>query len=268
VHNGDSDHEASLNALLSGLSKKATPGYLLHLSGTGIVSDWRSETNLGKQNPKIWSDISSLDEITALPKEALHRNTETILHNHIAQHPGQPHIAIMCPPDIYGRGHGLAKTHSALIPMYVQEIKNLGGKPFYYAEGTNMRSWVHIDDLMKLYLRVVEAAASNTTPEKYFNANGYYFASTQEHSQIELARAAGKVLHTHGVIESPEPVQVDLEQLDSMANFPGFPKLARYLFASNSRSRAERAQALFGYMGEAPGLIEGLESDVLDVIKQ
>ena len=37
VHNGDSDHEPSLNAIISGLLQRDTPGYLLHLSGTGIV---------------------------------------------------------------------------------------------------------------------------------------------------------------------------------------------------------------------------------------
>ncbi|KNG51006.1 nucleoside-diphosphate-sugar epimerase [Stemphylium lycopersici] len=117
VHNGDSDHEPSLNAIINGLLRRSTPGYLLHLSGTGIVSDWADATYLGKLNPKIWSDISSLPEIRQLPLTALHRNTEAILHDTVAKHGGRINIAIMCPPDIYGKGKGLAKTHSALIPL-------------------------------------------------------------------------------------------------------------------------------------------------------
>ncbi|KAF1941140.1 NAD(P)-binding protein [Clathrospora elynae] len=268
VHNGDSDHKPSLNAIISGLLKRSSPGYLLHLSGTGIVSDWMDEQYLGKLNPKIWSDTYSLQEIKTLPTRALHRNTETILHDTITKHGDKINIAIMCPPDIYGKGKGLAKTHSAFVPMFVKEVKDLGGKVFYHGEGTNARSWVHIDDLMKVYLHVVEAAASNSNAEKYFNGNGYYFAGTQEHSQLDVAKEAGKILHKHGVIKDAEPVQVSLEQLDSMASFPGFEKLARYLFASNSRTRAERAEKLFAYKGEAPGLLENLEADIMDAINR
>jgi hypothetical protein len=71
-------------------------------------------------------------------------------------------IAIVCPPDIYGPGKGLAKTSSALIPMFIAEAKKLeggSGRVFYYGEGTNTRSWVHIDELTALYLKIVEAAA-------------------------------------------------------------------------------------------------------------
>lgn len=266
VHNGNSDHEKSLNAIISGLLSRSTPGYLLHLSGTGIVSDWANEEYLGRRNPKIWSDISSLAEIQDLPYTALHRNTELILHETVRLYDDKINIAIMCPPDVYGKGKGLAKTHSAFVPMYVKEIKRLGGEVFYYGEGTNTRSWVHIDDLMRVYLKVVEAAASGSAAE-YFNENGYHFAATQEHSQLDVANAVGRIMHKQGAIADPRPSPISLEQLDVMLKLPGFEKLARYLFASNSRTRAERAERLYGYKGEAPGLLESLESDVLDVLK-
>jgi nucleoside-diphosphate-sugar epimerase len=265
VHNGDSDHEKSLNAIISGLLSRSTPGYLLHLSGTGIVSDWADEEYLGKLNPKVWSDISSLAEIQGLPYTALHRNTETILHNTVGLYGDKINIAIMCPPDIYGKGKGLAKTHSALVPMYVKEIKRLGGQVFYYGEGTNTRSWVHIDDLMRVYLKVIEAAASGNTAE-YFNENGYHFASTQEYSQLDVAKVVGRTMHEQGAIADPKPSPISLEQLDCLLKVPGYEKLARYLFASNSRTKAERAERLYGYKGEAPGLLESLEGDVLDAL--
>ncbi|KAG9185629.1 hypothetical protein G6011_06960 [Alternaria panax] len=265
IHNGDSDHEPSLNAIITGLLRRPTPGYLLHLSGTGIVSDWADEAYLGKKNPKTWSDISSLAEICQLPPTALHRNTETILHDTIAKHGDRINIAIMCPPDIYGKGKGLAKTQSALIPFFIKEVKNNGSKVFYLNQGTNTRSWVHIDDLTRLYLHVVEAAASNS--KDAFNENGYYFASTQEHSQFDVAKTTGEILHRHGVIKDPEPVQISLGELDAMANIPRFPRLARYLFASNSRTRAERAEKTWGYEGVAPGLMECLEADILDAVR-
>jgi nucleoside-diphosphate-sugar epimerase len=266
VHNGDSDHEKSLNAIISGLLSRPTPGYLLHLSGTGIVSDWANEEYLGRLNPKVWSDISSLAEIQDLPYNALHRNTELILHETVRLNHDKINIAIMCPPDIYGKGKGLAKTHSALVPMYVKEIKHLGGEVFYYGEGTNTRSWVHIDDLMRIYLKVIEAAASGSGAE-YFNENGYHFAATQEHSQLDVANVVGRILHKQGDVADARPFPISLEQLDCLLKVPGYEKLARYLFASNSRTKAERAERLHGYKAEAPGLLESLESDVLDALK-
>ncbi|CAO2650088.1 Nn.00g013800.m01.CDS01 [Neocucurbitaria sp. VM-36] len=267
VHNGNSDHEASLNAILFGLLKRSTPGYLLHLSGTGIVSDWADETYLGKLNPKIWSDVNSLEKIKSLPDGALHRNTEKILHDTAKHYSDKVNITVMCPPDIYGKGKGLVKTHSAFVPMFVSEIQKLDGKVFYYGDGSNTRSWVHIDDLMRVYLKVVEAAASGNKANFGWNSEGYYFAGTQEHSHLDVAKATGEILQRHGVIADAKPVQVNLDQLDTMVNIPGFERLARYLFASNSRTRAERAGKLFSYRGEAPGLLESLEADILDAVK-
>ncbi|KAM0712334.1 hypothetical protein Q7P37_011429 [Cladosporium fusiforme] len=268
IHNGDSDHEASLNAILAGLLKRQTPGYLLHLSGTGIVSDWTTTnlSQLGTLNPKIWSDISSINEIKSLPARALHRNTERILHATAAKHGDRVHIAIMCPPDIYGKGKGLGKTQSAFVPLYVREIRKLGGRVFYYGDGTNTRSWVHVDDLMRVYLRVVEAAAAGQADE-CFGSNGYFFAGTQEHSHLDVARVTGRILFEKGVVSDPEPRRIGLEELDAMVQIPGYGSLARYLFAGNSRTRAERAEGLFGYRGEARGLLDCLEADVGDVLE-
>lgn len=232
------------------------------------MSDWANETHLGRLIEKVWSDTdtANLAEIRTLPDHALHRNTEKILH--AAATDKDINIAVMCPPDIYGRGKELVKTQSALIPMFVRESR-ARGSVFYHGEGGNTRSWVHIDDLMRLYLRVAEAAARNDREEvkRCFGENGYYFASTQEHSHIEVARAVGTLLAERGVLKSAEPVQIDLKTLDRMLNIPRFPKLARYLYASNSRTSADRAGELWSFVGQAPGLMELLAEDVRDALE-
>ncbi|KAL1591948.1 hypothetical protein SLS60_011540 [Paraconiothyrium brasiliense] len=266
VHNGDSDHEPSLTALLAGLTSKPTPSYLLHLSGTGILSDWASPAHLGTLNPKVYSDADPTDIATlaSLPDDALHRGTEKLLFRAAAAHGEKVRIAIMCPPDIYGRGTGLGNTQSVFVRMFIADVRGAGNRPFYYGEGANARSWVHVEDLMKLYVRVVEAAVDNETsfsgPGEF---PGYYFAGTQEHRHIDVARGIGRVLEREGVVADAEPVEVGLEVIDGMARHPRFPQLGRYLYASNSRTRAVRAGKAFGYKGEAPGLMESLEGDVL-----
>lgn len=274
IHCGDSDHEPSLRALLAGLRrKKEGSKYLIHLSGTGLVSDWASDDFLGRKNPKVWSDTrpGDLEELRALPDEALHRNTEKILHAAAQEESDSGvRIAIVCPPDIYGKGKGLVKTHSALVPYLVKESRKLG-HVFYANEGTNTRSWVHIDDLMRLYLKIVEAAAADKDAEVkrlWFGENGYFFAATQEHEHIDVVRKAGEVLARRGILRAPEPVQISVEELNEMAKLPNYPRLATYLYASNSRTRADRAGELWGYKGEAPGLLEYIEEDIADALKR
>ena len=65
----------------------------------------------------------------------------------------------MCPPDIYGPGSGPGKVRSVYFPMYFEQARKLG-YAFYAGGGTNTRSWVHVEDLMAVYLRVVEAAVA------------------------------------------------------------------------------------------------------------
>jgi hypothetical protein len=45
---------------------------------------------------------------------------------------------------------------------------------------------------------------------------GYYFASSQEISQLDLAREAGRILHTHGLIPTDEPKRLSIETVREM----------------------------------------------------
>ena len=139
--------------------KRSEPSFLIHLGGTGIVSDWRTPDYLGKLNPKIWSDVDNLDEITTLPDGELHRNVDKIIQQAGAEHGEKLKTAIMCPPDIYGPGRGPGRQQSVYVATFWQNIKTVGA-PFYAGDGTNTRSWVHIEDLMTVYLKLVEAAVA------------------------------------------------------------------------------------------------------------
>jgi nucleoside-diphosphate-sugar epimerase len=114
---------------------------------------------LGKLNPKVWSDIDDIDAITSLPDQALHRNVDKIIQEAAAANGEKLKTAIICPPDIYGPGRGPGKTHSVYVPVFFDEIKK-SGTAFYAGEGKNTRSWVHIEDLMTVYLKLVEAAVA------------------------------------------------------------------------------------------------------------
>ncbi|KAK4892309.1 hypothetical protein LTR27_009143 [Elasticomyces elasticus] len=262
IHCGNSDHEPSIKALIAGLLRRDEPSFLIHLSGTGIVADYRDDTYHGTLNPKIWSDVDDIDAITSMPDIAVHRNVDKIIQNAAAEHGDKLKTAIVCPPDIYGPGRGPGGIRSVFFPMFVAEAKKVGAT-FYANDGSNGRSWVHIDDLMAVYMKVVEAAAKGGDGADWGKA-GYYFASSQEVSQKDIAIEAGKLLHAHGLLNTAEPKKLTLKEISGlMEGHIYYPMIGTYLWASNSRTRSHRAEKLFGYKPSAPTIWETLEADLL-----
>jgi hypothetical protein len=261
IHNGNSDHEPSINALIAGLLLQSSPTFLLHLGGTGIVADWKSDTHRGELNPKIWSDIDDIDAIWNLPDDALHRNVDKIIQAAAEKHGDKLHTAIICPPDIYGQGFGLARNQSVYFPTLYAESSKLG-RTFYASSGTNTRSWVHISDLMTVYTRLVEAAA-NGGANADWGLKGYYFCGSQEANQYDLAVAAGKVLKKLGVVEEEEPKNCSLEVVGGMLGQYGRDGIALYMYAANSRTRADRAGRVLGYKPVGPSIWECVEGDLV-----
>ncbi|KAK4548808.1 hypothetical protein LTR36_008581 [Oleoguttula mirabilis] len=261
VHNGDSDPEKSIKALITGLLRRNEPSFLIHLSGNGIVADWQEGTHIGKLNPKVWSDIDDIDDITSRPDRELHRNVDKIIQAAAAEHGEKLKTAIVCPPDIYGLGRGPGKTVSAYMPAFLEASKRLGA-PFYTSDGTNTRSWVHIEDLMTVYLKIVKAAAAGGEGADW-GREGYYFASSQEASQIDIAKAASKMLKSNGMPETAEPKAISLEEIAGTYVTPSGYRIGTYMFAANSRTRAHRAAKLSGYSPSAPTVFERMEADLL-----
>jgi nucleoside-diphosphate-sugar epimerase len=156
---GKTKHVGSLKAHIEGLLRRSGPSFLIRLGGTGLIADWQDGSNYGELNPKVWSDIDDIDEITSLPDDYLHRNMDKIVQAAAAEHGDKLKCAIICPPGIYGPGRGMVRKQSLFIPEMGREILKLGA-PYYTKSGENRRAWVHIDDLMDLYMAVIESAVA------------------------------------------------------------------------------------------------------------
>lgn len=199
------EKETNTNAISQAPAPQTPPNpqkpitkYLIHLSGTGILSDYRSTDPSapppGTLNPRVYSDVSLADNTAIfLPPpppndgrssdwiDPLHGETERIVYEAWRREEEEAkeakangdgaaaavrvRTAIMRPPDIYGRGLGVARKTSAYVPFYVREILQGDssdgegiGAAFFVGEGQNRRGWVHLEDLMGLYLKLVERA--------------------------------------------------------------------------------------------------------------
>ncbi|KAK9778648.1 putative NAD-dependent epimerase/dehydratase domain-containing protein [Seiridium cardinale] len=283
IHNGNSSHEPSIRAHIAGLLRTATsnsPRYLLRLGGTSSIADWADPTYYGERNPKVWSDVDDIDTLKSLPDTALHRSIEKIIEVTAADHGDRLKCAIICSCGVYGPGRGLGNTQSGLVPMYWSEIRKKG-HAFYTKSGGNTRSWVHIDDLTQLYLKLLEAAVagggtadwgrevgiSMTIADKSRSSQGYYFTATQEWPQLDLAQATGKILKKHDIISNEEPIQLPLEEIREMRGKSKFSHYGIYVYACSTRTKSDRARKVLGYQPRSPNLWHCLEDDLMAAVE-
>ena len=82
LHHANCDHEASAAAIVAGLGSKpdGEKGYLIHTSGTGILSYADFEIkSYGTKSDKVYDDWDGIKEMISLPDYALHRNVDKIV---------------------------------------------------------------------------------------------------------------------------------------------------------------------------------------------
>ncbi|KAK4663574.1 hypothetical protein QC763_609630 [Podospora pseudopauciseta] len=269
IHNGNSKHEPSIKAHIDGLLRNSTPSsprFLIRLSGTGAIADWADSSYYGEKNPRVWNDIHDIGQLTSLPDTALHRNIEKIVQKAAVDHGDRLKCAIICSGEVYGPGKGPGRAQSQLVPLFCDEIINNTKRAFYTQSGGNARSWVHIDDLVAVYIKLGEAAAAGGGNADW--GHGYYFTATQEVSQLDFATAIGRILKKHGVIEYEEPVQLPLDDIWKTAQKSKWRYTGIYAFACNTRTVSERARKVLGYEPKAPSLFDCLEEDVLAAVRR
>ena len=103
--------------------------------------------------------------------------------------------------------------------------------------------------------------------EIFIIVQGYYFASSQEISQLDLAREAGRTLHAHGLIPTEEPKRLSVETVREMRGGSSWEPMGLYTWACNTRARADRAREVLGYAPDAPSLWDALEGDLLAAVE-
>jgi len=254
------DHEASAKAIVTGLSSRSSPGYIIHTSGTGILTyNDVSAGRYGVENPKIYDDFDHVSEVTSLPDSAWHRKVDKII---LAASTTAQNVktAIVCPPTIYGPGRGVGNTFSDQW-YYMAQAFIQKGHAFQIGEGKNVWTMVHVHDLSNLYLSLVEAAASGSGAATW-NDEGYYFAENGEFVWGDMAKKIAEETKKQGYIESAELANWTVEQGDEAT--PNGGKKWGY----NSRCRAVRARKLFGWTPKGESIEKLLPKLVDDEAKK
>jgi nucleoside-diphosphate-sugar epimerase len=140
---------------------------------------------------------------------------------------------VICPTMIYGVGRGL-QPDSDQIPKLIKLSKQIGAG-VYFGKGFNRYSNVHIDDLIDLYLLVIDKAPGGS----------FFFAENGHNSLAEIAAMISQFLGFEG-----KTMSLPVEHVIAQSS-----EAARLGVASNSYVSAANARRL-GWTPKGPSLAE------------
>jgi len=245
INTANNDHTASPPAILRGLStplpNDSTPPknrYLIHTSGTSIINDTAFGNGI---NPHIYNDSNVAELVDGLPDSAWHRDVDKlVLFNDYATRTQNVHVAIICPPCIYGKGTGLGKIVSWQIPQMIKHFINRG-KGFIVNEGEAVWGNVHILDLAELYATLLDKALNAPLTQEVdsdiWDRNGYYLAATGEHHWGDTMRLMAHALCQKGLLKTSEVDKLTPDEIRALGSRTGPLE-----WGCNSRGIAERGR--------------------------
>jgi nucleoside-diphosphate-sugar epimerase len=228
VNTASADHEGAVRALMSGLDGSGKP--LLHTSGSSVVGD---DARGDRATDQVFDEDTPF---IVSPSKQARRALDLVV---LGARDKGIRSAVICPTLIYGVGRGL-NTQSVQIPFLVSNALEQGVVQIV-GSGRNVWSNVHIDDVVALYLLVLEKT----------EAGQFYFAENGEASFQAIAAAISERLglgQTEGL-----PAAVAAERWGEVK--------AYYTFGSNSRVRAKRAREL-GWRPEHASMIDWILTEM------
>lgn len=258
LHCANCDHVGSAQAIVAGLSQSDKQTYLIHTSGTGILSyqDFNEKT-YGITREKVYDDWDGIADVTGIDDSAIHRNVDKIILASGEVSGGKIRSAIVCPPCIYGPGRGPDNQRSVQV-YEMTKAALVRHKGFVVNEGVNLWTEVHVQDLSNVFLALVTAALSPDGGKATWNDKGYYFAESGEFSWGDVGKQIAKLAFDKKLINSADVDHVSKEEADKMTGF------GSYLWGTNSRCKAIRANKLLGWTPKEKSLLDLLPEIVDD----
>lgn len=269
VNIANNDHTSSIPAILRGLStpfprddllgREPTKNrYLIHTSGTSILLD--KAFGRGTRTAHLYHDSPDTHSelVYKIPDDAWHRDVDKlVLLNGHCPRAKNVHVAIVCPPCVYGRGTGTGKIVSWQLPQLIQHfIKR--GKGFTVDKGDAAWGNVHVEDLADLYSHLVDLAVCEDENELAWDATGgYYLSASGEHHWGDTMRLVAQILYEQGKIQSAEVDQLSPSEVIALG-----AKTGPLEWGCNSRGRATHAHEVLGWepsRGSLDVIAEGSE---------
>ncbi|KAF3914337.1 hypothetical protein AA313_de0205820 [Arthrobotrys entomopaga] len=270
----DADHPPHIRSIYAGMAqnKSGKKTYLIHTSGTGIFIDLTlAHAGEATQSPisdKKWDDITDIKELWGIPETLLHRNVDILVQNPPVDENPNIHYAIVVPPLIYGRGSGVVNRTSIQVPHLIKTILKRG-RGVRVGKGENMWSNVHIQDLSRLYISLINKALTEDNDgedeededgmqkkELWNREGGYFFAENGVNIHADIAARITRIAFEKGYIDTDEVDELTVEEIRALHPY------GPILWGTNSLSVASRGRKVLGWVPEEVALEETLEEEV------
>ncbi|KAL9618773.1 MAG: hypothetical protein Q9160_006567 [Pyrenula sp. 1 TL-2023] len=255
-HTATADHLASAQAVLDGVTSRASKGQstiYIHTSGTSVLDD----KSMGAfRSDKIYHD-DKREEIDSVPDDAPHRPVDLTIVRAQKKLGEAAKIAIMIPPEIYGFNH----KHKRLTIQFptIARFALKHGFSGHVGKGLGLESQIHVMDLARAY--IIQLHHLEQSSPKEVLENPYFFCENgKEFSWLEVGQEVGKALYEAGKIKEAEPKTFPEDQYDDL-----FGWLTPCVIGLNSRSRAVRLRKL-GWEPVEKGIWESFRDDELPAI--
>ena len=202
----------------------------------------------GDELPKVFNDWDGVWELVSQPDHAAHRVVDKIV---LAASSDLVHVAIVCPPTIYGPGRGPdnQRSHQAYEGAKAMLQRKKGFVP---GKGENVWHYVHVQDLSDLYLLLGEAAVSGGGQATWGAKEGYYLAENGSFVWGDVLKGLAKEAGSKGLIDSSEVDGLSNSDLDALTPY------GHLVWGTNSRGESIRGKKLLGWKPYRPSLIEEL----------
>jgi nucleoside-diphosphate-sugar epimerase len=226
INTASADDRGAVEALLDALAGSGKP--FLHTSGTSVVADdargeWASDRIYDEDTP-----------VEPVPGKAARVAIDRLITDAAGR---GVRSAVLCNSLIYGTGPGL-NADSVQIPTLVAEARK-SGVVRHVGRGLNIWSNAHLDDVVELYVLLLEKAP----------AGSLFYAENGEASMKSAGEAISRMLGFGGKTQD-WPIDEAVEALG-----PG----AHLTWGSNSRVKADKARRMLGWAPKGPSLIDEIE---------
>jgi len=204
---------------------------------------------------KIWDD-NNVDDIKAIAPSQPHREVDLTIFE--ASTKGHSINYIIAPSTIYGVGrnnpvHKVSAQIPGLIRLAIQRRQAV-----YGGNGTNLWNNVHINDLVELYLIILDKSLAERAIGTFTSVTDpyerFYWGSVATHEWGSVTHQIAKILYKKGFVDSDKAISVPANEVHPAV-------------AGNSRTVANRGFKE-GWKPHYPTLEETLEEDVDGVLEE
>ncbi|VDC03931.1 unnamed protein product [Peniophora sp. CBMAI 1063] len=248
INVADCDDVKLCESILGAMKKKVEDGkpkgVFLHTSGAMLFNDLSADGNA--VDGSYWNDNSE-EDMKNIDPDALHGPVDTRVLK--AGEEGYVTNYTLCPAAVVGTGSGPVKVPSIFVKMLIQYF-TAAKRPLIAAEGTSRYNYVHIDDLVDLYLRLLEVIVSGEQANDSSYAR-YYIGDSTEIPFKTVAEVYGTELTRLGLLPTAKVESIPRAQVDGRAR----------VFGADMRIRGDRAHAL----GWNPRPVDMRETIVEDI---